>query len=235
MSSIFFLMFIYQKFTSLEGAVYTVKERAATWDNSFRDLETGSRGESFRTDGLYWRIIADYSGSDLVSQKQKNANVFARSKLGYGRLSYFPEEDEITTKYVNRVINRTVSVDVGQDIQASYPGLSKLLGTSIFSSASADIAEPVEFIRTYELANEYFSQLLGYLQSFGQNIPLPPEVQVFASSKSDVYGQKVYHFAGCRYIARIKKENLKTFTNEDEAVSQGYHLCIVCAKRVLPK
>lgn len=46
---------------------------------------------------------------------------------------------------------------------------------------------------------------------------------VYASSKSDVY-----HAAGCKYVKRIKPENLITFKNRKEAEAAGYRACKVC-------
>lgn len=46
---------------------------------------------------------------------------------------------------------------------------------------------------------------------------------IYASSKSDVY-----HAAGCKYVKRIKPENLITFKNRKEAEAAGYRACKVC-------
>ncbi len=46
---------------------------------------------------------------------------------------------------------------------------------------------------------------------------------IYASSKSDVY-----HAAGCRYVERIKPENLITFKSRKEAEAAGYRACKVC-------
>jgi len=45
----------------------------------------------------------------------------------------------------------------------------------------------------------------------------------YASSKSDVY-----HVEGCRYVSRIKPENLITFDSIQEAEEAGYRPCSVC-------
>jgi hypothetical protein len=45
----------------------------------------------------------------------------------------------------------------------------------------------------------------------------------YASSKSDVY-----HAEGCRYVSRIKSENLIVFSNREEAENAGYKSCSVC-------
>lgn len=46
---------------------------------------------------------------------------------------------------------------------------------------------------------------------------------IYASSKSDVY-----HDASCRYVSRIKPENLITFKSRKEAEAAGYRACKVC-------
>jgi hypothetical protein len=45
----------------------------------------------------------------------------------------------------------------------------------------------------------------------------------YASSKSDVY-----HSADCRYVSRIKSQNLIVFQNRQEAEAAGYRPCKVC-------
>lgn len=46
---------------------------------------------------------------------------------------------------------------------------------------------------------------------------------IYASSKSHVY-----HAAGCKYIQRIKPENLITFSSREDAEKAGYRACKVC-------
>lgn len=46
---------------------------------------------------------------------------------------------------------------------------------------------------------------------------------IYASSKSDVY-----HAAGCKYVQRIKPENLITFSSRKDAEKAGYRACKEC-------
>lgn|GEM_PF-1474557 len=46
---------------------------------------------------------------------------------------------------------------------------------------------------------------------------------IYASSKSHVY-----HAAGCKYVQRIKPENLITFSSRKDAEKAGYRACKVC-------
>jgi hypothetical protein len=46
---------------------------------------------------------------------------------------------------------------------------------------------------------------------------------IYASSKSEIY-----HAASCRYVSRIKPENLITFKSRKEAEAAGYRACKVC-------
>jgi hypothetical protein len=46
---------------------------------------------------------------------------------------------------------------------------------------------------------------------------------IYASSKSNVY-----HAAGCKYVQRIKPENLITFNSRKDAEKAGYKACKVC-------
>jgi len=232
-SLIFFSMYIYQRLIVLDSAIYTAKERAATWDNSKKELETGSLGGAIYTDGLYWRIFDDNAGSALVYQKDESAGNFIEGRLGQG-LYKSRNPRRATVSYDNKIIKRTVSVVVNQDIFFPHRWLTALSGTATAAGARSDVSEPVELIRNFDLGNEYLSQVLNSLGIFGRGTPpAEDDSRVIASAKSDVNGQKVYHYPGCWHISKIKDENLVEFNSVDAADAQGFHLCRDCAKRKL--
>lgn len=205
---IFFALFVYQKMVTMDTAVYTARERAATWNNSFRDIETGSLKGSINNDGLYWRITGDTPGSELVNKKLRNADKYAQSMINDHLLE--PRQSALLAiNYKNQVIKRRVATSSG---------------------AVSDVSEPVEFIRNFGLGKEYLNQLVGYLKTFGQKQSAEERLTVIASKNSNVYGQKIYHYPGCKHIGKIKQENLMEFESGDLADKAGYHLCIDCAK-----
>lgn len=204
---IFFALFIYQKMVAMDTSVYTARERAATWNNSFKDIETGSLWGSTNNDGLYWRITGDASSSELVDKKLSAANYYAQSMMN-AHLLQPQQSGSLTIAYKNTVIKRTVITSSG---------------------AFADVSEPVEFIRNFGLGKEYFNELISYLKTFGRKPQEEDKLAVVASKKSNVYGQKIYHYPGCKHIGKIKQENLRQFQSEDLAVKEGFNLCIDCA------
>lgn len=213
MAVIFFALFIYQKMVIMDTAVYVARERAATWNNSFRDIETGSLGGSLNNDGLYWRITGDAAGSELVDRKLRDADKFAQIMINTHMLE--PRQSGLLgINYNNQIIKRTVSTSSG---------------------VCSDIPEPVEFIRNFGLGKEYLNQIAGYIKTFGKKSSAEERLTVVASKNSNVYGQKIYHYPGCKHIGKIKQENLKEFESGDLAAKAGYHLCIDCAKGKLVK
>jgi hypothetical protein len=63
----------------------------------------------------------------------------------------------------------------------------------------------------------------SYLEDDPTEYPQASDGVLYASKKSDVY-----HFPTCRYIKTIKKVNLITFVDEDDALSKNYRHCKVC-------
>lgn len=213
MAVIFFALFVYQKLIIMDTAVYAARERAATWNNSFKDIETGSLGVSTSNDGLYWRITGDASGSELVNKKLRDADKYAQSMIN-AHLLQSQQSGLLVINYKNQVIKRTVLTSSG---------------------AFSDISEPVEFIRNFGLGKEYLNELTSYLKTFGQKPSAKEGLTVVASKNSNVYGQKLYHYPGCKHIGKIKQDNLIQFESGDFAVKAGFHLCIDCARGKLKK
>lgn len=147
-------------------------ERAAfRWDNSHRDPATGiaPRGQY---DGLYWRLTDDRllqsifgiggeAGDDAVIRlpaagaggSGDGSDSLIRTKLlsGAGRVS---DRYEGEAAYQRRLLLKRVSVDL---MTFDIPdGVARLTGIAgIHTSASAPVADPVELIRTVDLARYY--------------------------------------------------------------------------------
>ncbi|PKM44970.1 MAG: hypothetical protein CVV03_07320 [Firmicutes bacterium HGW-Firmicutes-8] len=233
-SLVFLSMFIYQKLVLLDAAIYTAKQRAATWDNSSKYLEDGFQAE-FDNDGLYWRVFNDFGGSSLVNSKIKNTKNFLVSKLEDGVFNL--KSAKVNIRYTNTLVKRTVSVDVIENIIIPLNWLANILGSTITVGAKAEVAEPVEYIRNIDLAERYsgtlLDQLKNYLEGFQTENGEGRSRQVVASIGSDSNGLKVYHYANCPYVGRMKDSNRVTFDSPDQAIAGGYHLCVYCAKNAI--
>lgn len=214
---IFFALFIYHKITFMDAAIYSAKQSAATWSNSEKDLETGSMNRK-SGDGLYWRVFDDYAGSTLVQKKTGKTDRFAHNLLLVSLLGE-KETGSIVTSYNRGLVKRSVSV--------------KIEKAMLRAAATAEISEPAEFIRDYLMGKEYMQELRQYLKTFGQGSVPSDKGPVIASRKSNVYGQKLYHFPGCKHLSKIKQENIIEFGSEDKAAKGGFNLCIDCAKSLL--
>lgn len=217
MAVIFFALFIYHKMVFADAAIYTAKESAATWSSSHKNLENGAVSGNY-SDGLYWRIYDDHAGSLLVQKKLGKAKRFAHQSLLESQLGE-KEKASIVTGYDRDLVRRSVSTKIEKGM--------------LRAAAAAEVSEPAEFVRNYLLGKEYTQELVKYLKTFGQGKEKPAKVPVIASSKSNVYGQRLYHFPGCKYLTKIKQENIIEFGSEEEAVKGGFNLCMVCAKSQL--
>lgn len=243
-SLIFFSMYIYQQLVVLDAAVYTARQRAATWDSSYKNLEDGYNS-SGGDDGLYWRTFedaggtggnqsaVDTGGSPLVMNKVQAARNFINRQLSGSLLD--PQDTEIIVSYDNSLIRRLVQVYIRQEISIPFGWLLDILGGTISVRAVADVVEPVEYIRNIDMAVRYTGPLLSklkeYLDLFNTDGRGRPGKVVASAATGNGQQVRVYHYPDCKYVKRIKPENLIEFTTVGEAAGSGYYLCADCAKR----
>ena len=149
-----------------------------------------------------------------------------------------PGYREVNIRYKNFFLKRTVSVDVVENIVIPLAWMSNMLDNRLAFKAEADVVEPVGFIRNIDLAEKYQGQLISSLNAIPASLQGDSKARTkqrkLVGSSGKRYGQhvKVYHYPGCRYIARIKENNLIEFDTTDQANGSGYYLCLECAKRV---
>lgn len=226
-------VYVYEKLVVVDSAVYYARQAAVNWNNSSKDLETGSLTGSKKNDGLYWRLTRDYDEAPLAKNKTARAEEMVRASLRDG----FLKQDrlpQISVRYDNDLVKRTVSVDIIEKVSMPLRWLRALLPARIFAGAKAEVTEPVEFIRNTELTAEYLAEVQSYLRWFDRETPSGGTGRaVLASRESNVNGNKVYHYAGCRYLRQIKNANLVEFGSEVEANAMGFHICVECAKTKL--
>lgn len=232
----------------LDTAVYTARQRAATWDNSSKNIEDGYL-PSFNGDGLYWRIFNDLGGSlvlngsevknggsPLVQEKIRDLVKMVNSRLAQG--VFKSASSEINVRYKNMFLKRTVSVSINENIIIPLNWLANILDTRLSYKADADVAEPVEYIRNFDLAQKYSNQLLNNLQNIpgvfksGKEGNSQPRSLVASRVKGSGRQVNVYHYPGCKYISQIKDVNLIEFATAKEANSAGYYMCWRCAKNM---
>ncbi|GAB4263355.1 hypothetical protein [Thermincola ferriacetica] len=224
---LFVSMFIFEKLVVLNAAVYTSAQRAATWNNSFKDLETGALGGKLKNNGLYWRIFQDSDNSSLAVAKAVEATGLAGEHLAYG---VFQNDQTIEINYNNQLIKRTVTASINENVLMPA-WAAKCLGNQIQARAQADVAEPVEYIRNVDILYDYLNRLKGYLTLLGKRQDsLNNGGRVYITK--NIYEDKVYHSdPNCRYVQRISRHgNLMVLESTAVATEMGYRQCKVCTQ-----
>lgn len=245
---VFFSMYVYHKLVMLDTAVYTATQRAETWDNTGKNMEDGYQ-RTIKSDGLYWRLLADFSGyageeegaglstggPQLVREKSTTALGLVKDMLKYE--VFKPRRTKVAVHYNNLLLRRTVSVSIHEQLMLPVNWMANLLKPDLLYRAEADIVEPVEFIRNLGLVEKYTPQILSSLNNipdiFRNDQSETGQSRKLIASKGIQYGQRVrvFHYQGCRYISRIKADNLIEFDSPEQANANGYYLCWECAKR----
>ncbi|MFZ5597779.1 MAG: TadE family protein [Bacillota bacterium] len=224
---IFFSMFVYHRLVLVDTAVYAASQRAVTWDNSYKDVGDG-RMEADKNDGLYWRIFNDFDTSGLVRCKAGAAEDLIGERLGqviYG----LKEPQSISVEYRNRLITRTVSVDIKHSVDIPFGWLAGAIDTDVEVLARSQVTEPAEYIRTVDLTAEYMGRIKDYMFSLfdggGEQ-----ESRTVVVTKANNGGDRVYHTGDCPAAGRILPGNREEMT-EAEARLAGYRQCKLCAAR----
>lgn len=222
----FFSMWVYQRLVVLDAAIYTATQRAVSWDNSVKDLETGSKCDSLVTDGLYWRLYQDFDDSDLAVTKCWAAKSLANAKLGTGVFKI--NSQDIVVKYDNQGYQRKVTAQISQNVLLPR-WMNGALGSDLQGQADALVIEPTEYIRTVDFLVKLPAELRDIGGDFQQQEPQNARVYVTKNQ----YDEKVFHSdPNCRYVKRIVENgNLVILPSAQEAEGGGYRHCKVCAAK----
>lgn len=202
--------YVYQRYDLFDTAVYVSTQRAATWDNSKKDLETGSVQQTEDKDNLYWRIFEDSEGAPLAKQKLAKSVVLVQEFSAKGLFNKGLDLPAITYEHVP-MLKRQVTVKTGQDSLATGSLFNKVIPRKITSAVASQVVEPAEYIRNVELIKTMGNQRM-----------------VVSSINS-----KLYHYPECprSYDNRIKDKNFTLFYSEEEAIKAGkIRSCVYCQR-----
>ncbi|WP_434752425.1 TadE/TadG family type IV pilus assembly protein [Paenibacillus amylolyticus] len=167
---LFFTMYMYQK-TFLNQHAYAASERAAySWDNSSKQALTGEYAAG-DYDHLYWRLTDDrllgalfgWAGADneiSVSVPGGEDGNLSEKKLIQAS-SHMPSAMKGTMMYQNTLIQRKVITRLEQVISLPLPSFLFNSGNGVLTQGSSAVVEPVEFIRTVDLARYYGAKFKG--------------------------------------------------------------------------
>ena len=167
---LFFTMYMYQK-TFLNQHAYAASERAAySWDNSSKQALTGEYAAG-DYDHLYWRLTDDrllgalfgWAGADnevSVSIPGGEDGNLSEKKLTQAS-DHMPSAMKGTMMYQNTLIQRKVTTRLKQVISLPLPSFLFNSGNRVLTEGSSAVVEPVEFIRTVDLARYYGAKFKG--------------------------------------------------------------------------
>lgn len=168
---LFFCLYLYQNALLGQAASAAAERSAYTWDNSYRNDLTGAFEEG-HYDSLYWRLKDDGMLQSIFGWGEANGAVRLRLPAGADSAdslagkklartgSGLPGNISGEMEYDNRMLLRKVKVAMERFVP--LPPLESWLGDiSQTGSSYAYVIEPMEFIRTVELAHYYGAKFKG--------------------------------------------------------------------------
>lgn len=168
---LFFCMYLYQNAALGQAAAIAAERSAYAWDNSYRKPQTGAY-EAGKYDSLYWRLTDDgmlqaifgWSGelpaSDLsLPVSYSDGGALPMKKLAAtGEL--LPSSLNGRMQYENKLLLRKVKVSLKRLVP--LVPLEKIIGDLTQSGQAVSyIVDPVEWIRTVDLARYYGAKFKG--------------------------------------------------------------------------
>ncbi|RCX20428.1 TadE-like protein [Fontibacillus phaseoli] len=162
---LFFCLFIYQRMLLGQAAAVAAERSAYVWDNSKRESRTGAFAES-QYDSLYWRFTDDGMLKSIfgISRQVPSDDLplpiegIPEDPLPLYKLyrtgKALPSGMTGTMKYENKLLLRKVEVSLSRLIP--LVPLERVIGDLTQEvQAESYVVEPVEWIRTVELARYY--------------------------------------------------------------------------------
>lgn len=170
---LFFCMYLYQTAVLGQAAGVAAERAAYSWDNSYRNSRTGAY-EAGKYDSLYWRLTDDGLLQGVFGWDESSSNDYVNLQVPVssqtdGALSLkklartggeLPSGLTGEMSYDNNLMSRKVSVLLHRMIP--LVPLEKVLGdVEQYGRSDSYIVEPVEWIRTVELARYYGAKFQG--------------------------------------------------------------------------
>lgn len=162
---LFFCLYFYQQSILSHVAVVAAERSAYVWDNSHRGIRDGSF-EAGERDQLYWRLTEDrmleaifgLGGKVDAAELQLPVEGNSKDSLAITKLlrvgTEIPAGLEGSVEYRNQLLLRKVSVSLNRFVP--FPALERVIGSlRQIGISEAYVVDPVEWIRTVELARYY--------------------------------------------------------------------------------
>ncbi|GGH13224.1 TadE/TadG family type IV pilus assembly protein [Paenibacillus segetis] len=168
---LFFCLYLYQNTLLGHIATMAAERSAYTWDNSHRNPRTGAF-EITEHDSLYWRLKDDgmlqaifgWSGQTSPSVLQLPSEANSDRALPLQKLSRvgseIPQGIDGEMTYGNKLLFRKITVSMNRLIP--FAPLERVIGdVTQFGQSTSYVVEPVEWIRTVDLARYYGAKFKG--------------------------------------------------------------------------
>lgn len=161
---LFFCLYLYQNALLAHSAAIAADRTSYVWDNSHKDSRTGAV-EIGKHDSLYWRLTSDGLLRGIFNlgggEATASVNLPASSSDGFQpaqKLSHvasqLPNSFNGEIRYDHKLLTRKVEVSLKRMIRLAP--LEAVIGDSTQAGgATSYIVDPVEFIRTVDLARYY--------------------------------------------------------------------------------
>lgn len=156
---VFLSIIVFQKGTAMYSAHKAATNLAYTWNNSFKDVETGAFDASkypglTGADSLYWRI-ADNNILDVFGLSGFGGQNLVRDKLD--KISGYNGSITLKPKYNNTLLIYS-EVEVEATTNLYIPSFMKtVLGSDIQATVAHPVTETTELIRTHNFAKYLWS------------------------------------------------------------------------------
>ena len=141
-------MLLYQNVTIMHAASYAAEKGAEQW---------------FQNAGLY-RYFKELSSSNVNNEKKKIENIALESLKG-GIIG--TDSAQVNVDFKNSLGKRSIIVKIDQKIKIPFSGIVKYFNNGkdfeIKAKASAEIAEPTEYIRNLDYGIEWITVIGDWL------------------------------------------------------------------------
>lgn len=161
-------LIIYNQLVVYQRAHIIAERVAFSWDNSAKDLKTGSFGENEYTtmpggDGLYWRV--GQIGSSFINKLGGTTETAATSrkisKANTESSAMLPSAVVVVEQPDFGTLNPQVSVTITSDFRVPEI-LANFISTDKYEvTAYASVKDPVEIIRTTDMVIEYGTRIFN--------------------------------------------------------------------------